>query len=128
MEVVMPLRARRSSGRRDGLRRLAGSGDGTGASSSLGTAGTALVEHRVVVMPMMVPVVIVTGDPEAGEENGRDDEQDPGHNHDPCRQPVEPIRLNRRSRWRSADLGRPGGCFRCFTHASNDAVPTTSAG
>jgi hypothetical protein len=30
----------------------------------------------------------MAGDAEAGEENGRDDEQDPGHDHNPRREPV----------------------------------------
>src|SRR5579875_770469 len=116
--VVMPLRAGRSRGRRDGLRRLPGSGDtGAGAASTLRTAVPAVMEHRGVVMSVVVPVVaLMAGDPEAGEENGRDDEQNAGHNHDPGREPVEPVRLLRGGRRRSG--GRPcGWCFRCFTHA-----------
>ena len=50
-----------------------------------------------------------------GEENGRDDEQDPGHDHHPRSEPVEPIRLSRCS-WRGGDRCRPGCGFRCFTH------------
>jgi hypothetical protein len=109
------LRAGRSRGRSDGLRRLSGARC-AGAGTALGTARSALVEHRGVVTPVMVPVVTMPGDPEAGEENGCDDEQDPGHNHDPCRQPEEPIWLGRRSGWRCCDRGPRGWCFRCLTH------------
>ena len=76
--------ARRSSGRSDGSRRLAGPGDGTalaaGSNRSTGSTGSALrtltrptgVDHGVVVMPVTV-VAVVAGDSEAGEEDRRDD-------------------------------------------------------
>lgn len=69
----------------------------------------AWVDHGVVmaVVPMMVPILTVAGDAEAGEENGRDDEQDPGHDHHPRSEPIQPIRLSRCS-WRGDDRCRPG--------------------
>jgi hypothetical protein len=78
---------------------------------------------RVLVM---VPMMAVTGDPEAGEEDGRDDEQDARHNHHPCRQSEEPIRFDRLAGWRGGDRGRPGWGIRCFSHVSNDARPSNS--
>jgi hypothetical protein len=80
------------------------------------------------VVPMVVAMVTVAGDFEAGEENGRDDKQDPGHDHNPRREPIEPIRFNRRGRWLGRDGRRPGWGFRCFTHTSNDAGATDSGG
>jgi hypothetical protein len=62
-------------------------------------------------------VTVVAGELEAGEENGRDDEQDPGDDHNPRRESVEPIRFSRLSRVRGGDRSRPGWDFRCFTHA-----------
>jgi hypothetical protein len=70
------------------------------------------------VVPVMASVVaVVAGDPEAGEENGRDDEQDASDDHNPRREPVEPVRFSRLRRMRSGDRSRPGWGFRCFTHA-----------
>jgi hypothetical protein len=69
-----------------------------------------------VLVPVMASVVVVAGEFEAGEENGRDDEQDAGDDHNPRREPVEPIRFNRHGRWLGGDGGRPGWDFRCFTH------------
>ena len=48
----------------------------------------------VLVPVVMASVVAVAGDFEAGEENGRDDEQDSGDDHNPRREPVEPIGFN----------------------------------
>jgi hypothetical protein len=75
------------------------------------------MDHGVVmaVVPVVVPVAVVAGDAEASEENGRDDEQDPGHDHNPRGEPIEPIRLSRCS-WRGGDRCRPGLGFRCFAH------------
>lgn len=125
----------------DGLRGLAGSGTGTGAARTARPARQdspgstlmtrpALVEHCGVGMPVMVAAVmsVVSGDPEAGEEDGRDDEQDAGHDHHPGSQSVEPIRFNRLGRWRGGNRGRRGWGFRCFTHASNDARASNSRG
>jgi hypothetical protein len=71
-----------------------------------------------VVVPVVASVVtVVAGDLEAGEENSRDDEQDPGDDHNPRREPVEPIRFSRLSRMRGGDRSRPGWGFWCFTHA-----------
>ena len=69
-----------------------------------------------MVPPVVASVVTKVGDFEAGEEDGRDDEQDPGDDHNPRREPVEPIRFNRHGRWLGGDGGRPGWDFRCFTH------------
>jgi hypothetical protein len=74
--------------------------------------------HGVVLPHVGVPsvVMMMAGDLETGEENGRDDEQDAGDDHNPRREPVEPIRFNRHGRWLGGDGGRPGWDFRCFTH------------
>jgi hypothetical protein len=85
--------------------------------------------HGGVVPPVVASVMTkVAGDFETSEENGRNDEQDPGHDHDPRCEPVEPIRFNRRCRWLGGDGSRPGWDFRCFTHTSNDAGANDSGG
>ena len=130
------LRARRSSGGSNRRRRLARSSTRTGSARTAGPAGlyrprsagttrSALVEHGGVVS-VVVPVMTMAGDPEAGEEDGRDDEQDARHDHHPCRQSVEPIRFDRLSGWRGGDSGRPGWGFRCFSHTSNNARASNS--
>jgi hypothetical protein len=75
--------------------------------------------HSVgAVVPVMASVVtVVARDLEAGEENGRDDEQDAGDDYYPRREPVEPIRFSGFGRMRGGDRSRPGWDFRCFTHA-----------
>ena len=70
-----------------------------------------------VLVPVMASVVVVPGEFEAGKENGRDDEKDAGDDHNPRREPVEPIRFSRLRRMRGRDRSRPGWDFRCFTHA-----------
>jgi hypothetical protein len=75
--------------------------------------------HDVVlphVAVMAAVVTVVAGDLEAGEEDGRDDEYDAGDDHNPRREPVQPIRFDYLG-CRGADRSRPGWCFRCFTHA-----------
>jgi hypothetical protein len=84
-------------------------------SSPLTVVVVRALAHRVVP-PVMASVVTKVGDFEAGEENSRDDEQDPGDDHNPCRESVEPIRFNRHGRWLGGDGSRPGWDFRCFTH------------
>jgi hypothetical protein len=81
-------------------------------------AGHARLAHGVVLRPVVVASVVtmMACDLEAGEENGRDDEQDPGDNHNPRREPVEPVRFSWLDRWRGGNRGRPGWDFRCFTH------------
>jgi hypothetical protein len=56
--------------------------------------------HGVVLRPVVMAsvVTVVAGNLEAGEEDGHGDEQDPGDDHNPCREPVEPIRFNVLSR------------------------------
>jgi hypothetical protein len=78
----------------------------------------ALLAHRVLVVPpvVMAPVVSDVGDLEAGEEDGRDDEDDAGNNDNPRCQSVEPIWFDRHGRWLTGDGGRPGWDFRCFAH------------
>jgi hypothetical protein len=81
-----------------------------------------LVHARVahgVLLPVVVASVVtmVARNLEAGEEDGRDDEQDPGDDHNPRREPVEPVRFVWRSCWRGGDRGRRGWCFWCFAHA-----------
>jgi hypothetical protein len=73
--------------------------------------------HRVVLRPVVMATVVtvMAGNPEAGEEHAHRDEDDPGDDHNPRREPVEPIRFDRRGRWLGGDGSRPG--FRCFTHA-----------
>jgi hypothetical protein len=45
--------------------------------------------HGVVLLPVVASVVtVMAGDLEAGEEDGRDDEDDAGNDHDPRREPV----------------------------------------
>lgn len=125
--------------RSDGLRRLAGASTGTRAARTAWPARQdgprsalmtrpALVEHGGVGMAVMVAamVAVVGGDPEAGEEDGRDDEQDPGHDHHPSRQSEQPIRFNRPGRWRGPGRGRCGWGVRCFTHATNHARANNS--
>jgi hypothetical protein len=71
-----------------------------------------------VVVPVVASVVtLVAGDLEAGEENGRDDEQDAGDDYNPRREPVEPVGFSYLRRWCGGDRSRPGWDFRCFTHA-----------
>jgi hypothetical protein len=91
-------------------------GEFTAESGSLSVVVGALA-HGVLLGPVVVASVVTqVGDAEAGEENRRDDEQDPGHDHDPRCEPVEPVGLHRCSRCRSGDRGRRGWGFRCFTH------------
>ena len=75
--------------------------------------------HGVVLPPIVVAsvVTVVAGNLEAGEEDGRDDEQDPGDDHNPRREPVEPIRFGGLDCGVGGDRSRPGWDFRCFTHA-----------
>ena len=72
--------------------------------------------HGVVPPVVVASVMTNVGDLEAGEEDGRDDEHDAGDDHDPRREPVEPIRFDRHGRWLGGDGGRPGWDFRCFAH------------
>lgn len=118
-------------------RRCNGPGGLRGAQSTGATMPTVETRARTMVhgrmahggvVPVVASMVTVAGDFEAGEENGRDDEQDPGHDHYPCREPVQPIGFDRYRRWGSGDRGRPGWGFRCFAHTSNDAWATDSGG
>jgi hypothetical protein len=80
---------------------------------------TVVVVHTLAhgVLPFVVASVMTqVGHAEAGEENGRDDENDSGDDHDPRREPVEPIGFDRHGRWLGGDGSRPGWDFRCFTH------------
>jgi hypothetical protein len=117
------LRVRRSQRRSDGRRRLrrtevvagtAWAAVEVGPLAVVPAAGAHGVVLRPVVMASVVPMV--AGNLEAGEEDGHGDEQDPGDDHNPRREPVEPIRFNRHGRWLGGDGGRPGWDFRCFTH------------
>jgi hypothetical protein len=117
-----PLRLRRSQRRSDGLRRLCG----PQAARPTGEARPRNVVHARLAHGVVVPVVVasvvtkVARDAEAGEENSRDDEQDPGDDHNPRCEPVQPIRFGWLSRWHcgvGGDRSRRGWCFRCFTHA-----------
>ncbi len=47
------------------------------------------MHHCVVLVVAVVEAAVVTGmhaEPEAGEENNRDDEHDPGDDGNPCRE------------------------------------------
>jgi len=77
----------------------------------------AVVAHGVLPPVVMASVVVVAGNLEAGEEDGRDDEQDSGDDHYPRREPVEPVGFNYLRCWCGGDRSRPGWDFRCFTHA-----------
>jgi hypothetical protein len=124
------LRVRRSQRRSDGLRRLRRPTDVV--VSTAWTAGQTVVEagslavalmhtarsHRVMLRPVVMAVVVVmAGDLEAREEDAHRDEHDARDDDDPRREPVEPIRFDRRGRWLSSDCGRPGWVFWCFAHA-----------
>ena len=129
------LRMRRSQRRCNGPGGLRGA-QSTGATMpTVETRARTMVHGRVAhggVVPVVVSMVTVAGDFEAGKENGRDDEQDPGYDHNPRREPVQPIGFDDRCRrWRngvSGDRGRPGWGFRCLTHTPNDARATDSGG
>lgn len=92
----------------DGLRRLRRPRAGRTPRSARQTVGTgcralavvhSAVPHRVVLLPVvMATVATVAGDLEAGEENGRDDKNDAGDNHNPRRESVEPVRFDYLSR------------------------------
>ena len=62
--------------------------------------------------PVVASVMTEVGDFEAGEEDGRDDEHDAGHDHHPGGEPVEPIGFHNRGRWLGGDRGRRGWGFR----------------
>jgi hypothetical protein len=80
-------------------------------------------EHAVRIA--VVTVVVVPEDYGAGKKDDRQDENDPGDNHNPRRGRVEPGRLGSRRRcrwWRGCGNGsRLGRGFGCFTHALNIA-------
>src|SRR6185312_5458986 len=83
-----------------------------------GAAGSARVEHAVV----MVAVVVVLPNEGADEEHRRDDEHDARDDHHPGRRRVEPRRLHPLRwwrRWRSdwGGWGRLGLRFGCLAHA-----------
>jgi len=83
------------------------------------TAGS---EHAVVIA---VALVVVPEDYGAGEEDDRQDEKDPGDDHDPRCGCVEPGRLGRRGRRRRRSCGdgsRLDRGFGCFAHALNIAL------
>ncbi len=85
------LRVCRSQRRCNGPGRLRRA-HGTGATMpTVETSARPMVHGRMAhggVVPVVASMVAVAGDFEAGEENGRDDEQDPGDDHDPRREPV----------------------------------------
>lgn len=87
------LRVRRSNRRCDGLRRLRRAGPAGRTGTTVEARSRPAVHTRLdhgVLLPVVsvVPAAVMAGDAEAGEENGRDDEQDPGHDHNPRREPV----------------------------------------
>ena len=77
----------------------------------------AVVAHGVLPHGVVASVVMVmAGNLEAGEEDGRDDEDDAGDDHYPRREPVEPVGFNYLSCWCGGDRSRPGWVFWCFAH------------
>jgi hypothetical protein len=86
-----------------------------------------VVNHGIRVMPVVVAVV--TGNLEAGEEDRRDDVQDPCDDHDPGRDLIKPGRPGRDcgSGWVSGGGSPHSGGFRYFTHALNDARASNSS-
>jgi hypothetical protein len=79
--------------------------------------GHAARAHGVMLRPVVVAsVVMVARNLEAGEEDGHGDEKDPGDDHNPRREPVQPVRFSDFSRC-GGDRSRPGWVFWCFTHA-----------
>lgn len=124
MDFNCGLRVRRGQRRRDGLRRLRWSqagGTPRPAGPLVGACcwAVAVVTHGVMLLPVVVAAVmpVVSGDLEAGEEDGQSDEDDAGDDHNPRGKPVEPIGLDYLSPWRRRDRSRRSWCFRCFTHA-----------
>jgi len=125
------LRGRRSGGRGDGRRRLAGSwshadrpagptGRTARGDGPWSTVRVTRVDHGLV-MPVMVVEVMRPGVPaeyEAAKEHDRGDEHDPGDDGDPGCGLVEPVRL---LRFCCRGGSPPGGGFRCFSHVSNNA-------
>jgi hypothetical protein len=86
------------------------------------TAGS---EHAVVILV----AVVMPEDYGAGEEDDRQDENDPGDNHHPRRGRIQPRRLGpwrRRGRRSCGDGSRLGRGFGCFAHALNIAQPITA--
>lgn len=131
------------------MRRLAGAVTGAPATLPAGPAvgeepRTALwavlrmttgLDHGVVVLVMTRRVhVCVPAESETGEEDGCDDEHNPGDDRNPCGDLEEPVRVrgwrwrDGARRWDGRDRGRRGGGFRCFTHTSNHAGATNSPG
>ena len=128
---------RRAAGSRSrGRRQLAGA---TGTTRSAREAGlprfvphrraprasrTARSEHAVVGV---ITAVVMPENYGAGKEYDRQDENDPGDNHNPRRGRVElgrlgPRRWRRWRRWRRCgDGSRLGRGFGCFTHTLNIA-------
>jgi hypothetical protein len=121
------LRVCRSQRRSYRLRhvRRSGTAEPTVESSTLTLVVVldAALTHGVVVS-VMASVVTEVGYLEARKEHGRDDEHDARDDHNPRREPVEPIGFDRQGRWLGGDGGRPGWDFRCFAHTSNDAWAT----
>ncbi len=85
-------------------------------------------EHSVVLVVTVVETAAMTGvltQSEAGEEDDRDNEHDPGDDGNPCRELEDPgVSVYH------LDRGRRGWCccscslhcwgFRCFTHETHD--------
>jgi hypothetical protein len=93
-------------------------------------------ESRVVLVVVMAAVVPSGfAEPEAGEEDDRDDEHDPGDDGNPRRELEDLGGLVDVWRW-GCRLGRRRSCgrsprswgFRCFTHETHDAGVNNSYG
>ncbi len=74
--------------------RRSGSRSTAGASRAARTARTAWMHHhRVLLVVVAAMVTGVLAEREAGEENDRDDEHDPGDDGDPRRELEDPVGL-----------------------------------
>lgn len=89
--------------------------------------------HRVVLVVVEATVTSVPAEREAGEEDDRDDEHDPGDDGNPRREledpggPVWRCVCRRRRRCSCGMCPRSWG-FRCFTHETHDAWVNNSYG
>jgi hypothetical protein len=89
-----------------------------------------VVNHRVVVLVVVAVMSAAVTEDEAGEEDHRDDEHDPGDDGDPrgdLKDPRGPVGSYRfRGGRRSCGRVPHSGGFRCFTHETNDEAVNSS--
>jgi hypothetical protein len=91
--------------------------------------------HRVVLVVTVVRATVVTGglaEREAGEEDDRHDEHDPGDDGHPCRTQEDPggpaDLFDGGWRWCCCGCCPHGWGFRSFTHETDDAWVNSSGG